>query len=292
MALKNIFNSMKQDKSSVIARLDRFLLERTEENDRAINVNSPSQAGRCMRANFWMRTGQADKSVIDARTQRIFDNGTGMHERIQAYLKAEGCLIFDEIPLIDAELNIQGHTDGLLKLNTYDYAILELKSINSNGFSKLKDAKEEHKLQAMIYLYCMECRRLDLREMSQEEFEESKPDRRDFYASRYQHMKDGKKRTREEKINFQVNLNMELDDLLYTITKPIDTIVFLYENKDTQDLKEFKVKYDEEMMDDLIDYYEKLNRYVDKNIEPPREGTSKSCQMCRWCSYQSYCWIV
>ena len=56
-----------------------------------------------------MRTGEETASTIDARTQRIFDNGTGMHERIQAYLKAEGSLVFDEIPLIDEDLKIQGH---------------------------------------------------------------------------------------------------------------------------------------------------------------------------------------
>lgn len=292
MTLKAIFNTMKHDKNSIIARLDKFLVSNKEESDRAINVNSPSQVGRCKRANYWMRTGEETASTIDARTQRIFDNGTGMHERIQAYLKAEGSLVFDEIPLIDEDLNIQGHTDGLLRMTPYDYSILELKSINSNGFSKLKDAKEEHKLQAMVYLYCMEVRRQELREMSQEEFEASKPQREEFYASRYQHMKDGKKFTREEKIAFQVKINMDLDDLLYTIPKEIDSIVFLYENKDTQELKEFVVKYDEDMMCSILDYYEELNDYIAKEELPPREGTSKSCTTCRFCNYQISCWVV
>ena len=40
-----------------------------------------------------------------------------------------------------------------------EVAILEIKSINDNQFSQLRDAKEEHKRQGLIYLYCAEERR-------------------------------------------------------------------------------------------------------------------------------------
>lgn len=292
MALKKIFNSMKHDKQSLIARLDKFLVVNQEENDRAKNVNSPSMAGRCMRANYYARTGEGSQGLIDARTQRIFDNGTYTHERLQDYLKKEGTLIFDEVPLIDYALNIQGHTDGLLKLSQYKYAILEIKSINSNGFSKLKDAKEEHKLQAMVYLYCMENRRKQLKLNNPNGLEGTLEDRRRFYESRYSHIRDGKTRTREEKINFQVELNLKIDEILYKIPKEIDTIVFLYENKDTQELKEFEVKYDESMMNGLIEYYCILNEHVHLQQVPPKEGTSKSCTICRWCNFATTeCWL-
>lgn len=292
MALKGIFQAMKTDNTTLTSRLDKFLIQHKAESDRAVNVNSPSQVMRCKRANFLLRTGEGVSTVIEPRTQRIFDNGTYMHERIQAYLKAEGTLVMDECPCIDEEMNIQGNTDGILRMTPYDYAILEIKSINSNGFTKLKDAKEEHKHQAMVYMYCTEIRRLSLKEMSKEEFESSKPERAKFYESRYQHLKDGSKHTREEKIKFNVDTNLELDEILYNIPKPIDTIIFLYENKDTQDLKEFNIKYDEEMMDDILDYYYELNGYIDRNELPPREGTSKSCQLCRWCNYTIDCWVV
>lgn len=292
MALKNIFDTMKHDKNSIIARLDKFLVSNKEESDRAINVNSPSQVGRCKRANYWMRTGEETASTIDARTQRIFDNGTGMHERIQAYLKAEGSLVMDECPCLDLDLNIQGNTDGILRMTPYDYAILELKSINSNGFSRLKDAKDEHKLQAMVYLYCTECRRQELREMSEKDFKDSEPKRREKYKARYQHLKDGKKFTREEKLQHQIQTNIDLDNILYNIPKEIDTIIFLYENKDTQELKEFTVKFDEELMNEILDYYEELNNYIENKELPPREGSSKSCQFCRYCNYSINCWVV
>ena len=85
------------------------------------------------------------------------------HERIQNYLLEMNLLICDEVPLLNEEYNIQGHTDGFLDLPEDEVAILEIKSINDNQFNQLKDAKEEHKKQGLIYLYCAEERRQQLR---------------------------------------------------------------------------------------------------------------------------------
>lgn len=291
MALRAIFNNLKQEDNSVIKRLDNYLLTKSEVNDRAINVNSPSQASNCLRANYYMRTGEPSNGSIDPRTQRIFDNGTGVHERLQDYLKKANILVQEEVPVLNEEYNIQGHTDALFHLNKFELGILEIKSINSNGFNSLKEAKYEHKQQAMVYLYCTELRRKKLREMSEEEFRDSAKARREYYASRYNHIQDGSNRTREEKINFQVNLNMDMDEILYKTNKPINKIVFLYENKDNQELKEYLVEMDKEMIEEILDRYAILNECVDKGIVPEREGTSKSCMTCRWCQYRISCGI-
>lgn len=291
MALKAIFNNLKQEDNSIIKRLDNYLLTKNEVSDRAINVNSPSQASNCLRANYYMRTGEPSNGMIDPRTQRIFDNGTGVHERLQDYLKKANILVQEEVPVLNEEYNIQGHTDGLIKLNKFELGILEIKSINSNGFNSLKEAKYEHKQQAMVYLYCTELRRKKLREMSEEEFRDSATKRRQFYASRYDHIQDGSNRTREEKINFQVDLNMEMDKLLYNTSKPINKIVFLYENKDNQELKEYVVEVDQDLVDGILERYGMLNECVEQGIVPEREGTSKSCMTCRWCNYTINCWV-
>lgn len=280
-----------KNNGSVTARLDKYLMLNQEEDDRAVDVNSPSQVFKCKRALYYGRTGAESDGFIDARLQRIFDNGTAMHIRIQNYLKKEGMLVMDECPCIDAEANIQGHTDGILKITEQEYAILELKSINSGSYSKLKKPKDEHIAQAMIYMYCTECRRQTLREMTDKEYYDTTP-RRSFYESRFQHLKGGKKHTREEKIEHNIEINMELDDLLRTIKRPINKIYFLYENKDTQDIKEFVVEYDDDLMCDILDFYDEVNYYVENKIVPPREGTSKSCEVCRWCSYKGECYVV
>ena len=301
MAFKDMFMSMdKSNRTYVTGALDLYLTKQANKpNDRAVNVNAPSQAGKCQRANFYMRTQVDNDGSIDPRTQRIFDNGTYTHERLQAYMLDMGLLICDEVPLINEEYNIQGHTDGILDIGNDEIAVLEIKSINDRGFTILKDAKDEHKQQGLIYLYCLEERRKYLRNKykTKEDFLsiESEEERIAYFKSRYQHMKDGSKYTREEKIQNEVDLNLIADDILYDTEKPITKVVFLYENKNNQELKEFVVERNvttENILTDLLNGYKHLNKCVEDNKLPDREGTSKSCNTCRWCDYQNECWVV
>ena len=301
MALKDVFMARdKEERTYVVGALDLYLMKKANEpNDRAIDVNAPSQAGKCLRHNYYMRTQTDSDGSIDPRTQRIFDNGTYTHERLQSYLLDMNLLICDEVPLINDEYNIQGHTDGILDIGEDEIAVLEIKSINDRNFTALKDAKEEHKQQGLIYLYCLEERRkfLHNKYKTREEFfsVESKLEREDYFRSRYQHMKSGRKYTREEKIENEVKLNMVADDILYDTKKPVSKVVFLYENKNNQELKEFTVERNvttENILTDLLKRYSYLNSCIKFDKLPEREGTSKSCNMCRWCDYQNECWIV
>ena len=132
MALKDMFNAMKKE-GYVTAPLDKYLYEQAnKDSDRAVDVNAPSQAGKCNRANYYMRKQYESDGCIDPRTQRIFDNGSKVHERLQTYLLDMELLLMDEVPLINDEYKIQGHTDGFLGLEDEEVAILEIKSINDN----------------------------------------------------------------------------------------------------------------------------------------------------------------
>lgn len=295
MSLNSLFQSVKQE-GYIIKPLDFFLEKQANaDNDRAVDVNAPSQAGQCMRHNYYMRKRYDSDGDIGARTQRIFDNGTYTHERLQAYLLEMFLLICDEVPLLDEEYNIQGHTDGFLDLPDDEIAILEIKSINDNQFNQLKDAKEEHKQQGLIYLYCAEQRRLALRKKYKtlKDFYASQEERAEYYRSKYQHMKGGRKFTREQKIQHEVDLNLICDDILYQTDKPITKVIFLYENKNNQELKEYVVKRNkvtEHILTGVLNRYEELNEYCEEEEVPPREGTSKSCQTCRWCDFKLECW--
>lgn len=297
MALKAVFSAMKRE-GYIVKDLDLYLLSlNATDEDRAIDVNAPSQAGTCMRARFYARTGAPrDGASIDARTRRIFDNGTKTHERLQEYLLKQGMLLMDEVPVHNYEYNIQGHTDGVLKLSASERGILEIKSINSNGFSALKGAKEEHRKQGLIYIFCLEERRkyLQATYKTQASFDKSLSKRMKEYAKLYQHLKDGSKYTREEKIAFQCELHAKMDSILYVTKVPITKAVFLYENKDTQDLKEFTVSMTEasskEILSEVLQEYDDLNLYVNNEEVPPRIGTCKSCSECRWCSFKTECW--
>ena len=295
MALKDLFNSMKRE-GYVTQPLDMYLFEQASQpNDRAVNVNAPSQAGNCLRANYYMRKGYEKAGTIDPRTQRIFDNGTYTHERLQKYLIDMELLLMDEVPIINDVYNIQGHTDGFLNLDG-EVAILEIKSINDNSFNQLKDAKEEHKKQGLIYLYCAEERRLWLKKHFKDkvEFDNSYKDRYNYFESRYQHLKGGSKYTREEKIANEVMLNMLSDNILFYTDKPVSKVVFLYENKNNQDLKEYVVERNittQPELEEVLKEYEYLNECCETDTIPPREGTGKSCNFCRWCNYKNECYI-
>lgn len=297
MALKDMFLAMRKE-GYVTAPLDRYLYEQANKpNDRAVNVNAPSQAGKCIRANYYMRNQYESDGSIDPRTQRIFDNGSYTHERLQSYLLDMDLLFMEEVPLLNDEYNIQGHTDGFLNLDP-EVAILEIKSINSRGFSELKDAMEEHKCQGLIYLFCAEERRVQLHEeyKTEEAFNASFKERAEYFAKHYQHMQSGRKYTREQKIQNEVELNLLSDNILFHTDTPINKVVFLYENKDTQELKEFVLERTistEPILTEVLKRYEYLNECCDKRVVPKRpQGASKSSMMCKWCGYKNTCFIV
>lgn len=297
MALKAVFSAMKRE-GYIVKDLDLYLLGlNATDEDRAIDVNAPSQAGVCMRARYYARTGAPrDGASVDARTRRIFDNGTKTHERLQEYLLKQGMLLMDEVPVHNYEYNIQGHTDGVLKLSASERGILEIKSINSNGFSALKGAKEEHRKQGLVYIFCLEERRryLQARYKTKEAFDKSLKKRLEEYSKLYQHLKDGNKHTREEKIRFQCGLHAEMDSILYDTKVPITKVVFLYENKDTQDLKEFTVSMNEasskNILAEVLEEYSDLNDYVESGEVPERIARIKSDPACRWCNFRTECW--
>lgn len=309
-ALKNVFDSMKTPDTYIIKDLNYYLLSIANDPDenRAIDVNAPSQIGKCMRARYYARTGvSADPNCIDARTQRIFDNGTGVHERLQGYLMDMGKLLMPELPVRDDEFNIQGHTDGMIGLEPYDgdpnemryadvAAVLEIKSINDRGFTELKDAKEEHKKQGLIYVSCLETRRKELHALypSLFHFLANKPSRMKQYAKLYQHIKGGRKFTREEKIQFQCELHDRLDNILFRLKEPVEKAVFLYENKNNQELKEFTVSTKEREAKNIIKQVHaecaELNERVANGDMPDRGGRTKSCTDCRFCDYKIHCW--
>ena len=108
-------------------------------------------------------------------------------------------------------------------------------------------------------------------------------------------MKSGRKFTREEKIKNEVMLNMLADNILFYTNKPITKVIFLYENKNNQELKEFLVERNlttEPILAEVLDDYSYLNKCCEEDELPPREGTSKSCTTCRWCDYKAQCWVV
>lgn len=292
MALNNLFNTMKRE-NGIVKQLDQFLLKNnkhSDDGDRKNETNSPSSALGCSRANYYQRLGM-EKDPIDPRVRRIFDNGHGVHSRLQGYLTDMGVLLMDEVPLHNSHYQIQGHTDGIMSLtgNKKLVEILEIKSINERQFSALKAPKDEHRAQSQVYMFCAEQHRLALKEKypTHSDFKRSTIARKSKYRKLYLHLKEGAKYTREEKIRHKVNQHMLMDKILYDVVAPITKAVVLYECKNTQNLKEFVIEMNNSVMDEVLEKFEVSNKHWEEKTLPCRECKNKSEG--RWCSYVNHC---
>lgn len=294
MALNDLMNNFKRGQDSLIRTIDTHLMKsQLEDNIRANITNSPSSSLGCVRRNFYQRSGE-EKDKHQARTQRIFDNGDGTHDRIQRYLKEDGILVMDEVPLINDPMEIMGHTDGLLQVRgkMNHMRVLEIKSINSRGFSGLKQPKDDHVAQGHTYMYCLEERRLELQRKhpTPELFASSKLARRKYFERKYAFILDrypDKPEKAERKHKEKVKEALRADSYLYNITHPINEVIFLYECKDTQEMKEFLVKRDDSLMSEVLYKFELSNQAWEDQVMPERECKTKAEG--RFCPYLDIC---
>ena len=122
------------------------------------NVFYPSQLGNtCNRFLYLAYNGLLIPAPLPAQTQRIFDTGNSLEERMERYFTDMG-ILEDREKVVTCELPpISGRADFLIRHKENGTIIIELKSINSNNFSHLKTApKPEHSLQLQIYLNCLD----------------------------------------------------------------------------------------------------------------------------------------
>jgi CRISPR/Cas system-associated exonuclease Cas4 (RecB family) len=128
----------------------------------------PSQIGHpCLLKVFNDMVGAPGESKVEPRLRLIFDLGHAVHHMFQSYGEAGawGPVYRKEVEISSSfqplaeQLMLEGHADAdnILTIDIeghplYEVGIVhEYKTINSNGFSKLKRPKPEHKQQAMLY---------------------------------------------------------------------------------------------------------------------------------------------
>jgi len=100
-----------------------------------------TDAGKCHRFIFF-KFKQAPHPDLEPRILRLFDHGNYIHRLIINALEKQGVLEGEEVNIPSQEL-ISGRADALLKIKGERY-IVDVKSINRNGFSALKKPKEDH----------------------------------------------------------------------------------------------------------------------------------------------------
>lgn len=116
----------------------------------------PSQIGQCMR-KLWYRskgapTNGAPQPQDLLKSHLIFEIGTYAHVMLQNLLQAAGVLEKREAAVRCDKRKIIGHADGILRFSPKERSLLELKTINARGFSKLGEPKTEHQMQVLVYM--------------------------------------------------------------------------------------------------------------------------------------------
>lgn len=138
----------------IIERIDDFLKARLKEK-RATHCFHPSTlhkpAEDLLKAYF---DGESERD-FSSQLLRVFDNGHHVHKRIQNYLHELGILKEIECPVENIEYEIKGHVDGILEIDGKK-GVLEIKSINSQGFYGLFEPDEKHLIQVNVYMFCLE----------------------------------------------------------------------------------------------------------------------------------------
>jgi len=130
----------------------------SEQRSSRVGVFYPSMLGNeCDRYLYLAYRGVLPQQVISSGTQRIFDTGSSLEDRMTKYFEQMGILKGREIPLKCDNPPISGRADFLLAHEEHEEIVLELKSINDKGFKNLySKPKPEHSIQLQIYLQLLD----------------------------------------------------------------------------------------------------------------------------------------
>lgn len=100
--------------------------------------------------------------VISARTQRIFDLGSGRDEYLKRDMAASGISVIrteEERGIFIAHLRIRGDLDDLVKHPiTGDIYVVDYKTMNPTEFEALKEVKPSHHIQVHPYMFAKSTR--------------------------------------------------------------------------------------------------------------------------------------
>lgn len=77
--------------------VDKYLQDKTENDDRDYSYIHPSDFGGCLVATWFKMMGEKPMVPLGANKIRIFDNGHYLHLRNQIYAKESGVLAYDTV---------------------------------------------------------------------------------------------------------------------------------------------------------------------------------------------------
>ena len=268
----------KKKPTFLLGGVERWWISRTIDSDRPTNILHPSEiikSNWCIRESwFLLRGAEKKKEPIGFRLRNIFETGHDIHNKWQRWLgdmdlllgwwECDYCqsswwgkktqhpsknacfrprVIYKEVSIRNDDMLISGHADGWLTWedDKNPDMLLEIKSIGT-GTIRVGGGRMKESLEASFSLISAPF-----------------PDPVRL-ASLYVH-----------------SLNL-MYDKGFVEEKPPAYILFIYECKADQAVKEFRVEYNQEWIDNVLDRIEDLKYH---KSSPPECSTGSSACPCK-----------
>ena len=230
----------------------------------------PSSAGKCSRAIVYQMLGYK-QAEFEGRTLLIFENGNSMHNRIESILGQTGLLIAPEFSFEKPEWRISGRSDAIIKNflphepSNNIIKLLEPVFLTDENGNTIRENNNKIKVEDRLIYEGPDndVMIVELKSISDKSFG---------------YLKEGK-------LEHQLQLN------LYMYLTGIRMGMLLYENKNTQEMKEYFVPYNVDLAKIIVSQILYVNDFVNRKELPPREFERSDFQ-CRYCGYKDECWPV
>ena len=144
---------------SVVKKIDNYVVEMRRKEGKLKSWFRASEITECPRCMlFSMLNLPIDKYPRNqhdtAKGYKLMRKGTAIHEIVQEYLQGVGVLKEEDTEKVikDKEYLFSGHCDGVLTFDD-EQVLLEIKTINSEGFKNITQPKEGHFYQGQAYAH-------------------------------------------------------------------------------------------------------------------------------------------
>jgi len=289
-SLKDLKNTYRR-RDILLPTIERHVLKQAQEpSDRRSDILHPSEMAKsswCGRHDFYRMTGVTQNYKGRApsfRLENIFDYGHSIHSKYQRWLtelgimwgkwvckscksewtgeSSSGCpecgstrIRYKEVSLEHPELMIAGHSDGVVDLGGKNYMI-EIKTV---GLGTLR-------FEAYQLFDQYQSENLSLDELW---FHIKRP-----FAT---HIRQGQ-------------IYLHIAQTAYPELN-IDEIIFIYEWKPTQEVKEFVVKYNPDLISKILETAAEVAKSIREGTTPTRpDWADVEGKTCKSCEYRNTCW--
>lgn len=290
-SLKNLKDTYKRS-DVLLPKIERHVLKKAQQpTSRRSDIMHPSEMAKatwCGRHDYYRIIGEPVNykgRSPSFRLENVFDYGHSVHAKYQRWLREMGVLWgkwvckscgypwmgvspdecplcnktkikYLEVPLEDSSILISGHSDGIV-LDSEKNRMIEIKTV---GISTLR-----FEAFALFNRY---------------QTEQMTPDELWFLIKRpfATHIRQG-----------QIYLHLARQQ--YPELN-IDEIIFIYEWKPTQEVKEFVVQYNPDLISKILETAEAVTEAVQAGSPPDRPAWAESPEekVCKSCEYRSTCW--